>query len=51
MRIKKENFGRFEGWVFGISLSRYPQTNNVWRTNLVFDLGKFAIAFIFGKDK
>ncbi len=49
IRFKFETFkGTF---VFGISFSVYENIYNKRQANLIFDLGKFALAFIFGKDK
>lgn len=48
MRIK---FEKFEGtFVLGVSLSIYKKANKKV-TRLIFDLGIFSLAFIFGKDK
>ena len=50
MRVQLEKFdGTF---VVGISYSRFiSKYTDKPKTNLIFDLGKFAIAFLFGKEK
>jgi hypothetical protein len=48
MRVK---FEKFEGtFVLGVSLSIYKKANKKV-TRLIFDLGIFSLAFIFGKVK
>jgi hypothetical protein len=48
----KIEFEKFNGtFVFGISLAIAKNEYNKTKVNLIFDLGKFALAFIFGGGK